>query len=106
MFSQTTGDPEPFPGMAVFHLMFLVSLHSRGGFASGDEPFPSGPLQWDQVPADAREVRRRRREVDENGRGMTLGWFKVQDLRGGGHVKKPVFGEVGASRCRASAFRF
>ncbi len=66
LFSQTIGDPDPFPGIAVFHLMFLVSLHSNGGFASGDEPFPSGPRQWAQVPADAMEVSKRRMEVNES----------------------------------------
>jgi hypothetical protein len=40
---QTTGDDDPRPGISTFHLMFLVSLHSIGGFAVRDTPVMSGP---------------------------------------------------------------
>ena len=45
---QMTGVPAPRPGITFFHRMFLVSLHSTGGFASLETPVPSGPRHWGQ----------------------------------------------------------
>jgi hypothetical protein len=39
--------------MAVFHLMFLVGLHSDGRFFSFEMPEPSGPRHCGQFPAEA-----------------------------------------------------
>src|SRR5687768_7850333 len=45
---QTTGEDEPRPGISIFHLMFLVSLHSRGGVACRDTPVAYGPRHCGQ----------------------------------------------------------
>src|SRR6185369_9719057 len=50
---QTIGDECERPSMAVFHLMFLVGLHSDGRFFSFEIPVPSGPRHCGQFPADA-----------------------------------------------------
>ncbi len=43
-----TGVPAPRPGIAFFHRMFLVSLHSIGGLADRETPVPSGPRHCGQ----------------------------------------------------------
>src|ERR1043165_953529 len=53
LFPQTIGDECERPSIAVFHLMFLVGLHSDGRFFSFEIPEPSGPLHCGQFPADA-----------------------------------------------------
>src|SRR5690242_8851241 len=50
---QTIGDECERPSIAVFHLMFLVGLHSDGRFFSFETPVPSGPRHCGQFPADA-----------------------------------------------------
>ena len=50
---QTIGDECERPSIAVFHLMFLVGLHSDGRFFSFEMPEPSGPRHWGQFPAAA-----------------------------------------------------
>src|SRR5687767_1035962 len=35
----TTGEDDPRPGISIFHRMFFVSLHSRGGSAVLETPF-------------------------------------------------------------------
>lgn len=57
-FSQTTGDESPAPGTATFHFTFFVSLHSVGGVAVADAPFPVGPRQCGQFSADEAELHR------------------------------------------------
>src|SRR4029077_4055967 len=39
---------EAAPGRSIFHLMFLSSAHSVGGWASGATPLESGPRHWAQ----------------------------------------------------------
>src|SRR5215213_3264657 len=51
---QTIGDECERPSIAVFHLMFLVALHSDGRFFSFEIPEPSGPRHCGQFPASAR----------------------------------------------------
>src|SRR5438270_13530163 len=46
---QTIGVECPLPGRVVFQRMFLVSLHSTGGLASGATPVPSGPRHCGQL---------------------------------------------------------
>src|ERR1044072_9956469 len=53
LFPQTIGDECERPSIAVFHLMFLVGVHSDGRFFSFEIPDPSGPLHCGQFPADA-----------------------------------------------------
>src|ERR1051325_3067553 len=53
LLSQTIGDECARPSIEVFHLMFLVGVHSDGRFFSFDTPEPSGPLHCGQFPADA-----------------------------------------------------
>ena len=43
------GVPEPLPGSFVFHLTFLVSLHSIGGLPAGATPVESGPRHSGQL---------------------------------------------------------
>src|SRR5215510_9990473 len=50
---QTIGDECERPSIGVFHLMFLVGLHSDGRFFSFETPEPSGPRHCGQFPADA-----------------------------------------------------
>src|SRR5688572_14390424 len=50
---QTTGDALPRPGIGTFQATPFDGLHERGGVASGEIPFPVGPLQWCQLPVDA-----------------------------------------------------
>src|ERR1041384_4556838 len=50
---QTIGDECERPSIAVFHLMFLVGLHSDGRFFSLEIPEPSGPRHCGQFPAAA-----------------------------------------------------
>ena len=59
---QTTGDAEPRPGISTFHLMFLVSLHSSGGFADGDTPrgMRAAPLRPELIAWAIRRLRRSR----------------------------------------------
>jgi hypothetical protein len=45
----TTGVEEAAPGIATFHLTFLLSLHSSGGSASGATPVASGPRHCGQL---------------------------------------------------------
>src|SRR5688500_8708660 len=52
LLPQTIGDECARPSIAVFHLMFLVGLHSDGRFFSFEIPVPSGPLHCGQFPAD------------------------------------------------------
>src|SRR5687768_2897005 len=40
---QTIGDECPRPGIAAFHLMFFVGVHSSGRFFSSETPWPRGP---------------------------------------------------------------
>src|SRR6185295_5823869 len=58
LFPQTIGDECERPSIAVFHLMFLVGLHSDGRFFSFEIPEPSGPLHCGQFPADALPARK------------------------------------------------
>src|SRR5688500_19778893 len=51
LLSQTIGDEWPRPSIGVFHLMFLVVLHSAGKFFSVEIPEPSGPRHCSQLPA-------------------------------------------------------
>src|SRR5204862_4297320 len=53
LFPQTIGDECDRPSIAVFHLIFLVGLHSDGRFFSLEIPEPSGPRHCGQFPADA-----------------------------------------------------
>lgn len=46
---QMMGVEVPNPGVATFHLMFLVSLHSSGGLATGETPVNRGPRHWGQL---------------------------------------------------------
>src|SRR5688572_19129586 len=55
---QTTGDDDPRPGISTFHLMFLVSLHSIGGFAVRDTPVMSGPRHCAQCFGSATDALR------------------------------------------------
>src|SRR6266498_5146280 len=48
LFAQTTGEEWPRPAIAVFHLMFLVTLHSAGRFFSVEIPRPPGPRHCGQ----------------------------------------------------------
>src|SRR5690349_10134615 len=48
---QTIGDECERPSIAVFHLMFLVGVHSDGRFFSFEMPEPSGPRHCGQFPA-------------------------------------------------------
>src|SRR5262245_59143544 len=48
---QTTGEEWPRPAIGVFHLMFLVSLHSVGTPVSVEMPCPPGPRHCDQLAA-------------------------------------------------------
>jgi hypothetical protein len=52
LFCQITGDDDPRPGIATFHLTFLVRLHSVGGDPSAAAPFPVGPRQCVQLAAE------------------------------------------------------
>src|SRR5262245_6562655 len=45
---QMIGVADPEPGIATFHLMFLVSLHSTGGCAVTEVPVHSGPRHCGQ----------------------------------------------------------
>ena len=49
MSPQTTGLEWPMPGRGSFQAMFFSSLHSIGGWASGDSPVPMGPRQCGQL---------------------------------------------------------
>src|SRR5688500_19193773 len=51
LLSQTIGDEWPRPSIGVFHLMFLLVLHSAGKFFSVEIPDPSGPRHCGQLPA-------------------------------------------------------
>src|SRR6185437_16311148 len=52
----TIGDECERPSIAVFHLMFLVGVHSDGRFFSFEIPEPSGPRRCGQFPAAAFSV--------------------------------------------------
>src|SRR6056297_1211344 len=43
--SQTTGEPDPRPGIFAFHLTFSFGDQFVGGLASGAVPFPVDPRQ-------------------------------------------------------------
>src|SRR5215470_8260029 len=47
--SQMIGCENPFPGIAVFHKTFFVSLHSVGRFLSSETPWASGPRHCGQL---------------------------------------------------------
>src|SRR5438045_5539962 len=53
LLPQTIGDECERPSIGVFHLMFLVGLHSDGRFFSFEIPEPSGPRHCGQFPAEA-----------------------------------------------------
>ena len=56
------GEDQPFPGISVFHLMFLLSLQVRGSPLSVECPWPGGPRNSGQSSASTgREKRRRSR---------------------------------------------
>jgi hypothetical protein len=42
------GDADPRPGISIFHLMFLVSLHWSGGVAVFETPVAYGPRHCGQ----------------------------------------------------------
>src|SRR5687767_4939309 len=46
---QTIGDECPRPGIAAFHLMFFVGVHSSGRFFSSETPWPRGPRHCGQL---------------------------------------------------------
>src|SRR5215471_13902744 len=57
--SQMIGCENPFPGIAVFHKTFFVSLHSVGRFLSSETPWASGPRhcgQFDELAASLLEI--------------------------------------------------
>src|SRR5687768_1717541 len=60
LLPQTIGDECARPSIAVFHLIFLVGLHSEGRFFSLEMPEPSGPLHCGQFPAAALSARKLR----------------------------------------------
>ena len=43
LFSQTTGEDQPSPGIGVFQAMFSVSLHLVGSLFSDETPCLVGP---------------------------------------------------------------
>src|SRR5688572_18518684 len=49
LLPQTIGDEWPRPEIGVFHLMFLVGLHSSGRFFSSETPWPRGPRHCGQL---------------------------------------------------------
>src|SRR5690349_2287874 len=51
LLPQTIGDECPRPAIGVFHLMFLVGVHSAGRFFSFEMPEPSGPRHCGQFAA-------------------------------------------------------
>src|SRR5207249_4648867 len=51
LFPQTMGEEWPRPAIGVFHLMFLVALHSVGRFFSVEIPCPPGPRHCGQFGA-------------------------------------------------------
>src|SRR5215510_10382147 len=58
---QTIGDECPRPGIAAFHLMFLVGLHSSGRFFSSETPWPRGPRHCGQLSTTVKAQRMRTR---------------------------------------------
>src|SRR5690349_11223521 len=61
LLPQTIGDECPRPAIAVFHLMFLVELHSRGRFFSSETPWPRGPRHCGQLSNTVKAQRMRTR---------------------------------------------
>src|SRR5689334_3981342 len=51
LFPQTIGEEWPRPAIGVFHLMFLVAVHSVGRFFSVETPCPPGPRHCGQFEA-------------------------------------------------------
>ena len=49
----TMGVEDPLPRISTFHLTFLSSAHSRGGFPWGATPFAWGPRHWGQFFSSA-----------------------------------------------------
>ena len=45
----TIGVENPFPGTAVLHFIFVLSLHETGGLLLGAMPLASGPRQAGQL---------------------------------------------------------
>src|SRR5712691_1614132 len=48
LLPQTTGEEWDRPAIGVFHLMFLVAVHSTGRFFSVETPRPPGPRHCGQ----------------------------------------------------------
>src|SRR5215510_514850 len=53
LLPQTIGDECERPSIGVFHLMFVVGVHTEGRFFSLEIPEPSGPRHCGQFPACA-----------------------------------------------------
>src|SRR6185503_16263674 len=58
LLPQTIGEECDRPSIGVFHLMFLVGLHSEGRFFSFEMPEPSGPRHCGQFPAETVRARK------------------------------------------------
>src|SRR5581483_11602605 len=50
--SQTIGDDQPSPGIAVFQATLVAASHETGRARSSDHPWPDGPRNRDQLPSD------------------------------------------------------
>src|SRR5215510_5522899 len=53
LLPHTIGDECERPSIGVFHLMFVVGVHTDGRFFSSEIPEPSGPRHCGQFPAAA-----------------------------------------------------
>src|SRR5687768_16381289 len=72
----TTGDDQPAPGTACFHMTFFLFDHSIGRFFSVECPWPVGPRNSGHSAADANALTKNTR--GQVGRRFTLGiWNSV-----------------------------
>jgi hypothetical protein len=54
--------------MAVFHLMFLLSLHSTGNCPFGETPLPNGPRHCGQLLSESDELPKANMRLDNANR--------------------------------------
>src|SRR6185436_17158022 len=88
--SQTIGDAEPSPGIATFHLMFFVSLHSVGGLPIGATPVFNGPRQAGQFfwyASDLSAANADREQVQSPANSVAVNKFFIMSEGGSSKVK-------------------
>src|SRR5687767_4967551 len=75
----TTGDDQPAPGTACFHMTFFLFDHSRGRFFSVECPWPVGPRNSGHSAADAIAATKYTRQQVR--RRFTMGYSELRRNR-------------------------